>query len=377
MPPRPAFTVGIEEEYLLVDPVTRDLVRDPGDAVMDACREILGQQVTPEFLKAQVEVGTRVCATVPEARSDLARLRGELIGVAEAHGMRLIAASTHPFADWAEQEVTEKERYLMLAKDLQVVARRLVICGMHVHVGIEDPELRIDLMNGVSYFLPHLLALSTSSPFWHGLESGLKSYRISVFRSLPRTGLPEHFSSWAEYQRHLDVLVGAGLMDDATKLWWDVRPSARYETLEMRIADVCTRLDDGITVAALYQSILAMLYGLRRRNQRWRNYAPMLVSENVWRAQRYGTEAELMDFGRGMLVPFADLIDELVELVGEEAEALGCLAEVEGARDIVGTGTSADRQVTTYRTALAGGASDREALQAVVDELIVDTATGI
>ncbi|WKZ83662.1 MAG: carboxylate-amine ligase [Acidimicrobiia bacterium] len=377
MPPRPAFTVGIEEEYLLVDPVTRDLVRDPGDAVMDACREILGQQVTPEFLKAQVEVGTRVCATVPEARSDLARLRGELIGVAEAHGMRLIAASTHPFADWAEQEVTEKERYLMLAKDLQVVARRLVICGMHVHVGIEDPELRIDLMNGVSYFLPHLLALSTSSPFWHGLESGLKSYRISVFRSLPRTGLPEHFSSWAEYQRHLDVLVGAGLMDDATKLWWDVRPSARYETLEMRIADVCTRLDDGITVAALYQSILAMLYGLRRRNQRWRNYAPMLVSENVWRAQRYGTEAELMDFGRGMLVPFADLIDELVELVGEEAEALGCLAEVEGARDIVGTGTSADRQVATYRSALGGGASDREALQAVVDELIVDTATGI
>lgn len=377
MPPRPAFTVGIEEEYLLVDPVTRDLVRDPGDAVMDACREILGQQVTPEFLKAQVEVGTRVCATVPEARSDLARLRGELIGVADAHGMRLIAASTHPFADWAEQEVTEKERYLMLAKDLQVVARRLVICGMHVHVGIEDPELRIDLMNGVSYFLPHLLALSTSSPFWHGLESGLKSYRISVFRSLPRTGLPEHFSSWAEYQRHLDVLVGAGLMDDATKLWWDVRPSARYETLEMRIADVCTRLDDGITVAALYQSILAMLYGLRRRNQRWRNYAPMLVSENVWRAQRYGTEAELMDFGRGMLVPFADLIDELVELVGEEAEALGCLAEVEGARDIVGTGTSADRQVATYRSALGGGASDREALQAVVDELIVDTATGI
>lgn len=377
MPPRPAFTVGIEEEYLLVDPVTRDLVRDPGDAVMDACREILGQQVTPEFLKAQVEVGTRVCATVPEARSDLARLRGELIGVAEAHGMRLIAASTHPFADWAEQEVTEKERYLMLAKDLQVVARRLVICGMHVHVGIEDPELRIDLMNGVSYFLPHLLALSTSSPFWHGLESGLKSYRISVFRSLPRTGLPEHFSSWAEYQRHLDVLVGAGLMDDATKLWWDVRPSARYETLEMRIADVCTRLDDGITVAALYQSILAMLFGLRRRNQRWRNYAPMLVSENIWRAQRYGTEAELMDFGRGMLVPFADLIDELVELVGEEAEALGCLAEVEGARDIVGTGTSADRQVATYRSALGGGASDREALQAVVDELIVDTATGI
>ena len=209
---RPAFTIGIEEEYLLVDPVSRDLARDPGEAVMNECRAILGSQVSPEFLKAQVEVGTRVAATVAEARDDLRRLRTALFEVVDRHGLALIAASTHPFADWADQQVTEGDRYLLLAKDLQVVVRRLVICGMHVHVGIEDPELRIDLMNQVSYFLPHLLALSTSSPFWHGIESGLKSYRMSVFRSLPRTGIPEHFSSWSEYQRHVDALVEPGLI---------------------------------------------------------------------------------------------------------------------------------------------------------------------
>lgn len=374
---RPAFTVGIEEEYLLVDPETRDLVRDPGDAVMEACHEILGPQVTHEFLKAQIEVGTAVCRTIPEARADLARLRKGLIEIADDHGMRLIAASTHPFADWADQQVTERERYLMLAKDLQVVVRRLVICGMHVHVGIEDPEVRIDLMNQVSYFLPHLLALSTSSPFWHGMESGLKSYRMSVFRSLPRTGVPEQFSSWAEYERHVDAFVGPGLIEDATKLWWDIRPSAKYPTLEMRISDVCTRLDDGIAIAALYQSLLAMLYERRLLNQRWRSYAPMLIAENIWRAQRYGAGESLMDFGKGTLVPFPDLVEEMLHLVATTAAELGCGAEVGHARTIVAQGTSADRQLATYRTALAGGAGETEALAAVVDELIIDTATGL
>src|SRR3990172_6209728 len=255
---RPAFTIGIEEEYLLVDPATRDLVRDPGDQVMAECQAILGSQVSPEFLKAQVEVGTRVAPSVGEARDDLRRLRSALFEVVDRHGLALIAASTHPFADWADQQVTERDRYLLLAKDLQVVVRRLVICGMHVHVGIEDPEVRIDLMNQVSYFLPHLLALSTSSPFWHGMESGLKAYRLSVFRSLPRTGIPEQFSSWAEYRRHVDALVAPGLIEDASKLWWDVRPSERYPTLELRISDVCTRIDDGMAVAALFQSILAI-----------------------------------------------------------------------------------------------------------------------
>jgi len=374
---RPAFTIGIEEEYLLVDPETRDLARDPGPAVMDECSAILGSQVSPEFLKAQVEVGTRVSSTVGEAGDDLRRLRTALFEVVDRHGLALIAASTHPFADWADQQVTERDRYLLLAKDLQVVVRRLVICGMHVHVGIEDPEVRIDLMNQVSYFLPHLLALSTSSPFWNGMESGLKSYRMSVFRSLPRTGIPEHFSSWAEYQRHVDALVKPGLIEDATKLWWDVRPSASYPTLEMRIPDMCTRLEDGITIAALYQSIMAMLFRRRSHNQRWRTYATMLVAENVWRAQRYGVEGSLMDFGRGELVPYRDLLDEIIELVEEDARELGCFAEVERAREIVDGGTSADRQLKTYRDAVAVGSAEHEALVAVVDELITDTRSGM
>ena len=374
---RPAFTIGIEEEYLLVDPETRDLLRDPGDAVLADCRKVLGQQVSPEFLKAQIEVGTTVCADIPGARAELARLRGALCEVADRHGIGLIASSTHPFADWSEQQVTEAERYLMLARDLQVVVRRLVICGMHVHVGIEDPELRLDLMNQVTYFLPHLLALSTSSPFWHGLETGLKSYRLSVFHALPRTGLPEHFASWAEYERHVAVLVDAGLIEDATKLWWDVRPSARYPTVEMRISDVCTRIEDAMTVAALFQSLLAMLFTRRLENQRWRSYAGMLVAENRWRAQRYGVEGTLMDFGRGELVPYADLVEEIVALVRDDAIELGCLESVEGARAIVARGTSADRQLATYRSALGAGRSTDEALRDVVDELIADTRMGL
>lgn len=374
---RPAFTIGIEEEYLLVDPETRDLLRDPGQGVLDDCRKVLGQQVSPEFLRAQIEVGTTVCPDIPTARADLMRLRGALCEVADRHGIGLIAASTHPFADWAEQQVTEAERYLMLARDLQVVVRRLVICGMHVHVGIEDPELRLDLMNQVTYFLPHLLAMSTSSPFWHGMETGLKSYRMSVFYSLPRTGLPPQFSSWAEYERHVAVLVDAGLIEDATKLWWDVRPSARYPTIEMRVSDVCTRIDDAATVAALFQSLLAMLFRRRLENQRWRTYADMLVAENTWRAQRYGVEGSLMDFGRGELVPYRDLVEEILGLVREDSIELGCLETAERARQIVAEGTSADRQLATYRSAVAAGEPTNEALQDVVDELIKDTRTGL
>ena len=374
---RPAFTVGIEEEYLLVDPETRDLVRDAPESVVAQAEEVLGPQVGHEFLRAQVEVGTKVCPDIPTAAEDLRRLRRAVLEIAEQNGMGLIAASTHPFADWSVQEVTPKERYQMLAKDLQGVVRRLVICGMHVHVGVEDPDVRIDLMNQVTYFLPHLLALSTSSPFWGGIDTGLKSYRLSVFYSLPRTGPPEDFDSWAEYERHLQVMIGAGLIQDATKLWWDIRPSARYPTLEMRIADICTRVEDGIAVAALYVSLLAMLFRLRSENQRWRNYLNMLISENTWRAQRYGVSEPLVDFGKGQLVPFAELVDELIDLVREDAEEMGCLAEVEHARTIVANGTSADRQLATYRAALDGGAGEREALQAVVDGLIADTRHGL
>lgn len=371
--PSPEFTIGVEEEYLLVEAETRNLVKDPPPSMMKECEELLEGQVGPEFLRSQIEVGTRICHNVQEAREDLVRLRRAVSEVAGRHGMAMIAASTHPFASWDEQLTTDKERYNLLANDLQVVARRLVICGMHVHVGVGDNDLRIDLMNQVSYFLPHLLALSTSSPFWHGVNTGLKSYRMSVFKSMPRTGLPEMFASWSEYRRHVNVLVEAGLIEDATKLWWDVRPSDRYPTLEMRIADICTTLDDGISIAALYLSVLHMLYRRRRLNQRWRTYADMLVEENVWRAQRYGVTGSLMDFGKGELVPYADLVDELIELVRKDADELDCVREVEHARDVVVRGTSADRQLAAYQRALEAGASEQEALVAVVDLLIHDT----
>ena len=373
----PAFTVGIEEEYLLVDAHTRDLIHEAPAEMLPQCEGLLEGQVAPEFLQCQIEVGTRVCATVGEARSDLERLRGTVASVARSHGLRLVAASTHPFAVWGEQKRTHKERYETIEHDLQEVVRRLVICGMHVHVGIDDDDLRIDLMNQACYVLPHLLALVTSSPFWQGRDTGLKSYRISVWDEMPRTGLPEHFHSHGEFQRFLGVLTGSGIVEDGTKLWWDIRPSVQFSTLEMRICDVCTRLEDAMCVAALYVCWLRMLYRLRVNNQRWRSYPRMLVAENRWRAQRYGVDKGLIDFGRGAVVDYPELLDEMIELCAEDAEALQCRAETEHARRIVARGTSAHWQVRTYRDALAGGASEREALEAVVDMLVEETMHGI
>ncbi len=370
---RPGFTVGIEEEYLLVDRESRDLVSDPPPGLMDQLETILGSQVSPEFLRSQIEIGTKVCTDISEARDELVRLRRAVGGAADEFGFAIISASSHPFAKWSEQLTTDKERYQALAADLQAVLRRLVICGMHVHVGIEDPDLRIDLMNQVSYFLPHLYALTTSSPFWGGNETGLKSYRKSVFKAMPRTGLPPEFTSWAEFERHIEALTGPGVIEDATKVWWDIRPSARYPTLELRVSDVCTRIEDAVTVAALFVSLLSMLYRQRTRNRRWRQYPAMLIEENLWRAQRYGTEGALIDFGKGELVPFADLVEEIIELVADDAEALGCVAEITHARTIVERGTSADMQLSTFHGAIASGAEHHEALVAVVDWLIQES----
>ena len=373
----PKFTVGIEEEYLLVDRETRDLATEPPESMMTDCQALLRGQVCAEFLRSQIEVATRVCETVAEARADLSYLRGTVAEIAEKYGYAPIAASTHPFAHWGEQRHTDKDRYNILADDLQGVARRLLIGGMHVHVGIEDDELRIDLMNQVSYFLPHLLALSTSSPFWRGDNTGLMSYRICVFDELPRTGLPERFASYKEYLRLVAIMVEAGLIEDATKLWWDVRPSARFPTLEMRLTDVCTYLDDAACIAALYQCILRMLYRLRITNQRWRTYPRMLIDENRWRAQRYGVDDGLVDFGKGEIVPYPELMEELLELVAEDAEALKCESEIDRARAIIAEGTSAHRQVKVYDDVLAGGGNEEEALKAVVDLLVEETTKDI
>ena len=369
----PSFTVGIEEEYLLVNKESCDLEPEPPPALLAKCEQALRGQVSPEFLRSQIEVGTRVCYSMQEARDELVRLRGTVSAIAGEFGLAPIASSTHPFASWQDQQHTDKVRYNVLAEDLQQVARRLVICGMHVHVGIEDDELRIDLLGQAAYFLPHLLALSTSSPFWQGNRTGLKSYRLSVFDELPRTGIPHQFGSYSEYARTIELLVNAGLIGDATKIWWDLRLSARFPTLEMRITDVCPSLADGITIAAMFRCILRMLYRLRRQNQRWRTYPPFLLRENRWRAQRYGTEQGLVDFGKGAVVPFPELMEELLELVAEDAEALGCLAEVARARDIVKDGTSADRQLARFEAVKALGGSEQTALVAVVDGIIDDT----
>ena len=372
----PTFTVGVEEEYLLVDLETRDVCPDPPGALMKACQEILGRHVAPEFLRCQIEVGTPVCTSMQAARAELVAMRSAIAREAGKHGLAPIAASTHPFAAWTKQLSTDKQRYNELARDYQVVARRLLICGMHVHVGIDDEDLRIDLHNQLAYFLPHLLALSTSSPFWQGWQSGLKSYRLSVFNELPRTGLPETFSSAGEYHRMLDVLIGAGVIEDATKIWWDLRPSARFPTLEMRITDVCTRLDDAISIAALFRCLTRMVWRLKRRNQRWRDYPHSMIAENRWQAQRHGASGELIDFGIGQAVPFRDLVDELLDLIGQDAIALDCSREVERARTIASEGTSADRQIAVFEAALAGGAENEAALAAVVDHLVAETLEG-
>jgi carboxylate-amine ligase len=373
----PPFTIGMEEEYLLVNRKTRDLAVDVPAALMTECQKRLKDQVSPEFLQSQIEVGTRVCKNVKQAAVELGQMRHTVAEVAAEHGLAPIAASTHPFATWDTQKHTDKERYHVIARDMQAVVRRLLICGMHVHVGLDDDELRIDLLGQISYFLPHLLALSTSSPFWRGDETGLKSYRIAVFDELPRSGLPETFDSYSEYMRHLDAIVQAGVIEDGTKLWWDCRLSARFPTLEMRIADICTRLKDGVAIAAIYVCLLRMLYRLKRNNQRWRRYSNMLIRENRWRAQRYGLDEGLIDFGIGAIVPYADLLEEIIELVRVDALALDCVAEVEHARQIVTGGTSAHRQIAVYQAALAAGADKTEAQRRVVDMLIEETVADL
>jgi carboxylate-amine ligase len=372
----PTFTLGIEEEYLLVDRDTRDLAAAP-DALMDECKTVLEDRVSPEFLQCQIEVGTSVWHRIPDARRELAELRRTISQIAAGYNLAPIAVATHPFADWQHQRHTNKERYEALARDLAGVGERMLICGMHVHVGIEDEDLRIDLLGQLSYFLPHLLALSASSPFWQGRDTGMASYRLSIFDNLPRTGLPPVFSSFGEYSRTVETLTKAGVIEDATKIWWDLRPSDRFPTLEARICDVTPRLDDTVAIAGLVQCLAHMLFRLRLSNQRWRQYERFLINENRWRAQRYGVGEKLMDFGKAELVQYKSLADELVELVADDAEILGCTREIGRIREIARNGNSADRQRGVYKDALEAGADSHEAMLAVVDSLIAETVSGL
>ncbi|PIE09941.1 MAG: carboxylate-amine ligase [Rhodobacterales bacterium] len=365
----PEFSIGIEEEYLLVDLETLKLA-DGSEALIAECNAELGGHVSPEYLKCQIEIGTRPCQTIGEARDDLKRLRSGIKRVAERHGVTPIAASCHPFANWKEQRHTDKSRYNELRHALGGVVRRMLICGMHVHVGLGDNALRADLLGQMSYFLPHLLALSCSSPYWMGEDTGLASYRISVFDNLPRTGLPPMFNSWEEYERSVAALVDLGVIEDASKIWWDLRPSANYPTLESRICDVQPRLEHALTLAAITRCIARMLWRLRSKNQRWRRYDPFLINENRWRAQRYGVSEGLIDFGRGEIVPMTELMEELIGLVAEDAEVLGCLPELENVHEIIAGGTSSDRQRAVARAACDSGADRETQTRAVVAHLI-------
>jgi len=374
---QPPFTVGIEEEYLLVDLVSRDVDEDPPPRLLQVCGERADGHIKPEFLRSQLEVSTQACRTVAEVRADLARLRAIIVEVSRDYGLAPIAASTHPFARAIRQMPTEKEQFFALAREMQAAARRLMVCGMHVHVGVDDDDLRVDLMNQLAYFVPHLVALSCSSPFWEGEQTGLMSFRLNVFSSLPRTGLPERFSSYSELRRHLDMLVRNGLIENATKMWWDVQPNPRYATVEMRVMDTCTSIYDSVCLAALVVCLARMLYRLGRSNLSWRWYKNVLIEENRWRAMRYSFDEKLLDPAQGELRPFAALVEELIGLVREDALELDCVQEVESVRTILHRGTSAHRQIRAYQEARAGGASEREALQAVVDFLIRETAAGL
>ncbi len=367
---RPSLTLGIEEEYLIVDRESLDLVQKPEPAFLEACGKALGSQVTGEYLQCQVEIGTRPHRRVADAAAELMALRRGVADCAAQFGYAPIAASTHPFANWRSQRHTRKARYDDLSDDLGQVVRRMLICGMHIHVGIEDEDERIDLMAQVSYFLPHLLAFSTSSPFWEGDDTGLSSYRLTVFDALPRTGLPDPVDSYGEYQRLVGALVRAGCIEDATRIWWDIRPSDKFPTLEQRITDICGTVAEAAAIAAAYQSLLLYFHRLKQKNQRWRRYPNTLILENRWQAQRHGVNGRLIDLGRSEMVPFGALAEELIALVREEAEELGCLAELESLRDIAKNGSSADRQRAVYKAARTEGADGPAAMQAVVRHLV-------
>ncbi len=365
----PQFTLGVEEEYLLVNAETLDLAQAP-DGLMEDCRADLEGKVSPEFLQCQIEIGSGVCTDIAAAREDLRHLRATVAKHATNYGLAPIAASCHPFADWKDQHHTDKDRYNALRQSMAGVARRLLICGMHVHVGIEDKPMRVDLMNQLSYFLPHLLAMSGSSPFWQGEDTGLSSYRLTVFDNLPRTGMPPELASWDAFERSVEFLVDIGTIEDASKIWWDLRPSARFPTIEARICDVSPRLETTLTLAAMIQCTTRMLWRLARKNQRWRLYDRFLIGENRWMAQRYGMSAGLIDFGARKIVPFSELLEEWLDMIAEDADALGCTAEIGNARAILVSGNSADQQRAVFQAATDQGNDKPAALRRVAAHLV-------
>jgi carboxylate-amine ligase len=363
------YTLGIEEEFQIVDPHTRELKSHVSE-ILDEGKLLLGEKVKPEMIQSMIEVGTGVCANIQEAREDITKLRCIISSLARKKGMEIAAASTHPFSKWSDQKIFDDERYEFLVQELQMVARSLLIFGVHVHVGIKDLDRRIHIMNAARYFLPHVLAMTTSSPFWLGFNTGLKSYRSEVFKKFPRTDIPDHFESHQQFQSYIDLLVKMNCMDDAKKIWWDVRPHPYFPTLEFRICDIPTRVDDTIAVAALFQAIVAKLDTLIDKNLGFRLYHRRLIQENKWRAVRYGLDGKLLDLGKQKEVPVKDLIRELLDFIDDVVDELDSRKEIEHIHTILERGTSADEQLRVYH-------ESGEKFEPVVDMLIKNTMENV
>jgi carboxylate-amine ligase len=363
-----AFTVGVEEEFQIVDPDTWEL-RSHVQELLATGATTFGENIKREMHQSIVEVGTKICTSIEELAGEIIRTRRDLADAAERVGLRIAAAGTHPFSNWIDQTLSPGERYQNIVEELQQLARSLLIFGLHVHVAVPDRSTMIEIMNEARYFLPHLLALSTSSPFWIGRDTGLKSYRTTVFRRFPRTGIPDHLSSWAEYEHYVQMLIDLHCIDNGKKIWWDLRPHPTFGTLEFRICDVPTAPHDSIAIAALAQAIVVKLYRLRTQNLGFRRYHRALIEENKWRAARWGIEGKLIDFGKRVEVPMRDLAEELIAFVDDVVDDLGSRREIEHVRRIIAGGTSAERQVRIYR--------ETGDLRAVVQALVDETRAGV
>ena len=364
------FTLGVEEEFQIVHAETRELRSYVSQLLEEGKNHaILRERVRPEMHQSVVETGTGICRDIKQARAEITELRQTLVGLAKKDNLRIVAAGTHPFSDWKKQEITDGERYKVIVEDLQDVARANLIFGLHVHVGIKDRDVAMALANQVRYFLPHILALSTSSPFWLGRDSGLKSIRSEIFKRFPRTGIPGTFDSYAQFQQYVDLLVKTGCMDNAKKIWWDVRAHPFFDTVEIRVCDMTTRIDDTVAITALIQALMGKLYLLYRRNLGYREYARELIEENKWRAVRYGLDGQLIDFGKQEQVPIRALIGELLEFCSETAEIFGSQNELDRIRRILEEGTSADRQLAVF--------AKTNSFHAVVDDLIEQSSLGL
>ncbi len=364
----PSLTLGIEEEYQIIDPETREL-RSYITEILQGDKVIL-DEVKPELHQSMVEIGSKVCRAPSDLRAELVRLRGMVMDLAARSNLVIAAAGTHPFSSWTEQEITPLERYMGVREDLQDLAQQLLIFGTHIHVGIEDKDFLIDAMNVARYLLPHVLCLSTSSPFWQGRRTGLKSYRSIVFRNFPRTGVPPIMRSYTDYGELLESLVTTRCVPDGSKIWWDVRPHHAYPTLEFRVCDVCTRVDEAVCIAAILQAIVAKIWKLRRDNLTFRVYPSAMVEENKWRAVRFGLDGKLIDFGKEQEQPARELIAEMLQwFVDDVVDELGSRREVEYAFEIMRHGTSADRQLATY--------DQTKDLKRVVDRVVAETAEGV